>query len=290
MLRRRRSNTLTIPAKFQRERPTIRFINTKDLNTKEFFGRDIPKYAILSHTWGDNEPTLQQWKTRRGRGATGDGVRKIHDACKQAAKQRYEWLWADTVCIDKTNHMELSEAINSMYQWYRNAQECYALLQDVSDVNVKESKWFTRGWTLQELIAPKLVTFFNKNWQSLGTRTTHEEDICEATGIDGRHIKVANKKDEWLSIQAEPTIATKMSWVARRNTTKPEDRAYCMLGIFSINMPPLYGEGGERAFIRLQEEITLTSNDQTTFCWMREREGKLVPEGSASLLAPASEL
>ncbi|TLD18572.1 hypothetical protein PspLS_10157 [Pyricularia sp. CBS 133598] len=270
----------------------MRLINARTLNTKEFFGRDIPEYAILSHTWGDDEPTLQQWKTKRGRAATGDGVRKIYDACKQAVKYGYEWLWADTVCIDKTNQMELSEAINSMYDWYRKSEECYALLQDVPDVLVKNSKWFTRGWTLQELIAPKRVIFFNKEWLCLGTRTTLEEEICEATGMDGHHLILATShtKEEWLSLGNQPTVATKMSWVASRKTTKPEDRAYCMLGIFGINMPLLYGEGGQRAFLRLQEEIIRTSNDQTIFCWRREREGKLVPEGWTSLLAPTPEL
>ncbi|TLS31326.1 hypothetical protein PpBr36_02563 [Pyricularia pennisetigena] len=179
-----------------------------------------------------------------------------------------------------------------MYMWYQASQICYAFLRDVPDVSIEESNWFTRGWTLQELIAPKVVAFYNKNWKFLGTKSDLRGDIFQATGIEWDHLKSESpdSEDIWLNTRAQPTVATKMSWIARRETSKPEDKAYCMLGIFEINMPLLYGEGGRRAFLRLQEEIVRVSNDQTIFCWRREREGHLVPEGWTSLLAPAPEL
>ncbi|KIN94212.1 hypothetical protein M404DRAFT_168869, partial [Pisolithus tinctorius Marx 270] len=214
-------------------------------------------YAILSHRWGAE---------RR------DGYQKIIKSCEQAAKDGYEWLWIDTCCIDKRSSSELSEAINSMYQWYQNAQVCYAYLNDVDELAFPDKRdvnkfdksngwpeWFARGWTLQELIAPKEVVFFNKGWVSIGNKGDLANGLEDITGIPG----------EVLSGDLAPKdlcVAQIMSWAAERETTRVEDRAYSLMGLFGVNMPMLYGEG-KKAFRRLQLEIIRTSNDHSIFAW-----------------------
>ena len=174
-------------------------------------------------------------------------------------------MWIDTCCIDKKSSAELSEAINSMYRWYEDARECYVHLSDVSwDLqNEEESRksfirslWFTRGWTLQELIAPSHVEFFDRDWKSIGTKGSLLAEISATTGI--------NKFD--LEAWTGACIATKMSWMSRRKTSRIEDMAYCMLGLFDVNMPLLYGEG-RKSFMRLQLEILKKSDDESIFAW-----------------------
>jgi hypothetical protein len=148
----------------------------------------------------------------------------------------------DTVCINKSSSAELSEAINSMFQWYREAQVCYAYLADVSSdflgsravsPAVRRSRWFTRGWTLQELLAPATVIFLNESWVEVGTKSSFAELISSVTGI--ARSDMANFRDA--------NVAVKMSWAANRETTRTEDIAYCLMGLFGVNMPLLYGEG-----------------------------------------------
>jgi hypothetical protein len=171
-----------------------------------------------------------------------------------------------------------------MYRWYRNAKFCYAYLSDVSTSSeahalypitaaFKDSKWFTRCWTLQELLAPKEMMFYSKEWQPLGTKTALETHIVAATGIDVHALRGANLHDF--------TVAQRMSWASRREATRKEDIAYCLLGIFDIHMPLLYGEG-EKSFIRLQEEILKNIEDQSIFAW---KDSSMAPESSTGLLA-----
>jgi hypothetical protein len=172
--------------------------------------------------------------------------------------------------IDKSSSAELSEAINSMYQWYSNADTCYVLLEDIPSASMvrsdhfdperlfAKSRWFTRGWTLQELIAPAIVEFYALDWTEIGTKTSLASQVASITGI-----RLAVLFGEKLS---EFTVAERMSWAAKRSTTRVEDLSYCLLGIFQVNMPLLYGEGA-RAFKRLQEEILKTSEDYTLFAW-----------------------
>lgn len=171
--------------------------------------------------------------------------------------------WIDSCCIDKTSSAELSEAINSMFDWYRNSQACYAYLSDVNSPcddpkslteSLESSKWFTRGWTLQELLAPRWVEFFDLNWNTLGTKSSLQSEIEAITGISH------------LFDFRNACIAQKMSWASRRETTRIEDEAYCLMGIFEVNMPLLYGEGSN-AFVRLQLEILKTSDDESIFAW-----------------------
>ncbi|KMQ42939.1 Heterokaryon incompatibility [Trichophyton rubrum] len=242
----------------------MRLLNTRSLRVEEFFDDSaLPEYAILSHRWQDEEVSLQQ--LRDGQATAMRGYKKLVDSCSQARRDGFDYVWIDTCCIDKTSSAELSEALNSMYQWYQRANICYAYLFDVDETLVAEqssfyrSAWFTRGWTLQELLAPAAVEFFNGAWQRLGSKLRLKDAICEVTGI---HPGVLTGELELQSF----SVAQRMSWAARRTTAKVEDRAYSLLGIFGINMPMLYGEG-ERAFLRLQEEIMKQSDDHSLFAW-----------------------
>ena len=188
-------------------------------------------------------------------------------ACEVAHHHGYEYIWIDSSCINKDSSSELSEAINSMYNWYSRAEVCYAFLSDVphdDDVAAegsafRKSRWFSRGWTLQELIAPQRVLFLSSQWTTLGTKAELAGVIQEITRVDRdvlMHIESLNDK----------SVAQRMSWAAGRETTRVEDKAYSLLGIFGIAMPTLYGEGVQ-AFRRLQEEILRRFPDQSLFAW-----------------------
>ncbi|RDW63767.1 hypothetical protein BP6252_11312 [Coleophoma cylindrospora] len=250
----------------------MRVINTR---TQQY--NDLPrgeKYAILSHTWETDEVTFQDLHTpATARQKTG--FQKIEGFCKKALQDGYSYGWADTCCINNESSAELGEAINSMYKWYQDADVCYALLTDVDTTSTSvcpleeqlaKSRWFTRGWTLQELLAPKTVIFFDNNWNILGTKATMTEVLARLTRIDGAVLS----GDAPLS---QRSIAQRMSWAARRTTTRVEDIAYCLLGIFDVNMPMIYGEG-EKAFIRLQLQILEQSDDHSIFAWPIDGTGK----------------
>lgn len=226
------------------------------LEIEEFDDISIPQYAILSHRWGKDEPTLQDVE----RGTTKKGAfKKVKQSCDMAKRQGIDYIWIDTCCIDKTSSQELSEAINSMYLWYFKAHRCYAYLADVPSVPFGQSEWFTRGWTLQELLAPADLVFFDANWKALGTKEGLQKEISNCTGIP---VDILSGDEDIETC----SVAQRMSWAAKRSTKRVEDLAYCLLGIFGINMPLLYGEG-ERAFIRLQEEIMRVSDDHSLFAW-----------------------
>lgn len=262
----------------------MRLINTSTLQLDEFFGDEIPSYAILSHTWTKEEVTLQEWQTSKQPTKTKVGYKKVRDACNIAKELGYEWLWADTVCIDKTSSADLSEAINSMYVWYCESAECLAYLVDIdieylaNEKRLKDfatSRWFTRGWTLQELVAPNRLTFYDTKWKRIGTKSKYERVIEANTGIDSGciHLQKIDRR--------KIPIARRMSWFAGRQTRRIEDMAYCMMGIFDINMPLLYGEG-KKAYIRLQHEILRQENDHSIFAWVCDP-----PLLSVGVLAPS---
>jgi hypothetical protein len=335
----------------------MRLINVNSLKLEEFIGNAIPQYAILSHTWGKDEVTFEDWKNIR-LACRKSGFRKIKGACQRAKVDGIGWLWVDTNCIDKSSSAELSEAINSMFAWYRDAAVCYVYLEDVgSPLETQDhkarwttgrlielmgkSRWFTRGWTLQELLAPEECVFFNNDWSIISRKTLRRcraalhsitgvepqflADKCEeveadpdwrydsdksydqreASAVgDGHREQGGGGEGDLCSVEEDEDftdydhqhvvrmkkhrihsagIAKRMSWMGRRVTTRVEDIAYCMLGIFDINMPLLYGEGG-KAFLRLQEEIIKVSNDHTIFFW--EWRDKTLQDWP-SILAPA---
>ncbi|KAI1803197.1 HET-domain-containing protein [Daldinia bambusicola] len=218
----------------------MRLLNCNTMQMKEFFDSDIPRYAILSHTWGDSEVSYQDFQNRSYR--------------------------RDTCCIDKSSSAELSEAMNSMFHWYRNSLICYAYLSDVeylvlSDDNIsilKNCRWFTRGWTLQELLAPREVYFCSKYWCPLGNKNSCSRITAEITNIPEKVLTAKNVRNA--------TAAQRISWASTRITSRKEDMAYCLLGLLDINMPLLYGEG-DKAFIRLQEELFRTTYDHTILAW-----------------------
>ena len=258
----------------------MRLLNAKTKKLEEFFEKNIPRYAILSHTWGEDEVLFKDIT----KGRYNNDSEKIEGCCRKALDNSLDYVWIDTCCIDKRSSAELTEAINSMFDWYKNAAVCYAYLADVhnsmdlsapeSTLAFRKSKWWTRGWTLQELLAPRLVEFYSASWTYLGEKLQHEglsspgdsptvgsinDLITEITGIRTTYLYDYTNA-YWAS------IAEKMSWAALRETTRVEDVAYSLLGIFNVNMPLLYGEK-EKAFLRLQKAIISASDDQSIFAW-----------------------
>jgi hypothetical protein len=294
-------------------------IDTQSLELEYFLGNRVPPYAILSHTWGDGEATFQDWQDLR-KASQKTGFAKIKSACAQAQADGLGYIWVDTNCIDKSSSAELSEAINSMFAWYKDSHVCYVYLSDVEDpddvagnlgdetekldpndyperqnavVDMKKarfkdsfrkSRWFTRGWTLQELLVPRSMRFFTQDWKLISRRSRHHSQLGKinvlpevtvfgrwvgqepllrlVSGITGIGLDVLRYPQNVVSC----SNGEKMSWIAGRETTHEEDIAYCLLGIFDINMPLLYGEG-RRAFARLQEEIIKQSTDLSLFAW-----------------------
>ncbi|KAF5344921.1 hypothetical protein D9758_011585 [Tetrapyrgos nigripes] len=231
---------------------SMRLLNTQTLKLQEFYA-DIPRYAILSHTW-EKEVTFQDIQNlkvaKQKAGTTSSGSGLTHAAS------------------NKESSAELSEAINSMYQYYEDAAVCYVYLCDVSielhprnpKSTFKDSRWFKRGWTLQELVAPRNVVFLDTDWVRIGTRWTLRDVVSAITSVpvevfEGRDINTYS-------------VAQRMSWAALRETTRPEDQAYSLMGIFEVSMPPIYGEGGAKAFMRLQQEIIKISDDRSIFAWV----------------------
>jgi tetratricopeptide (TPR) repeat protein len=235
----------------------LRLNDNGELSLIERSGDDIPEYAILSHTWGPdgNEVTYEDLITA-GSGKYKPGYNKIQFCANQAKADGLQFFWIDTCCINKANFTELSEAINSMFRWYRSATRCYVYLSDVPDpydhTSTVESafptsRWFKRGWTLQELIAPSSVHFFSREGKPLGTKKSREIQIHQITGIAIRALE-GNALSQF-------STAERLSWAAQRQTTVQEDGAYCLLGIFDIQMPLIYGEGRQKALDRLQRKI-----------------------------------
>ncbi|KAK7702038.1 hypothetical protein SLS64_009899 [Diaporthe eres] len=238
---------------------------------REFFEKDTPPYAILSHRWGEEEILYQDMIPPAFKFVTQNkhGYAKLLGSCSLAQKQGYQWIWIDTCCIDKSSSAELTEAINSMYQWYGAAQVCYAYLDDVESYSTLiESKWFTRGWTLQELIAPAKVEFYSSRWIYIGTKQSLVRTISAKSGVD---VQVLMGGDP-----LEMSVARRMYWASNRITTRVEDEAYCLLGLFGVNMPLIYGEG-RKAFRRLQEEIIRLSDDQSILAWYATEESDGTP-------------
>ena len=268
----------------------MRLLNTETVKLHDFFGRAPPDYAILSHRWGEDEVSYKD--VMKGRNLEAAGWTKVRQCCSFVRGLGFEWAWIDTCCIDKRSSSELAESINSMYNWYRDARMCFVYLADVQcrPENIhsykilgprlfgkremetsheqlpepiegetielfRRSNWFTRGWTLQELLAPMRVIFLDKSWKMFGSKESLNDLVSDITGI-------ANVDSTFV---LNASVATKMSWAAYRSCSRPEDLAYSLLGIFDVSMPLLYGEGGKQAFRRLQLEIIKGSGDESIF-------------------------
>lgn len=336
----------------------MRLLNVDSFELHEFFDDDIPPYSILSHRWGNDEVSYQDFSA--GRKRHSEGYRKIEELCnfvkrrklkyrpssrlRQPSRyhvnpneeverplEKLQWVWVDTCCIDKTSSAELSEAINSMYSWYSCSAECYVLMQDVPALldwqqdqmwgQFERSAWFTRGWTLQEMLAPRLCVFCTGDWEVLGhiTRDLKDEwdpylqprqrggdftvngsrdwklinfEKCYGADLAGLVSRASGVQVGYLTGQLSvrsASIARRMSWAANRDTSRVEDMAYSLLGLFDVNMPLLYGEGS-KAFLRLQKEIIGISNDQSIFAWTNLLTGHSKTDGTNTepgLLAPS---
>jgi hypothetical protein len=194
------------------------------------------------------------------------GYQKIDMTCKIAFQAGLSYAWVDTCCIDKSSSAELTEAINSMYRWYQRSDICYAYLSDLPpssslETVLEKCRWFKRGWTLQELIAPKEIYFFDEEWNCIGSKRDLVKHLSRITRIS---TSVLQHEQRFSSV----AVAQRLSWAADRETTRIEDQAYSLLGIFGVNMPLLYGEE-EKAFRRLQEEIIRSTADLSIFAWTK---------------------
>ncbi|KAK8073437.1 hypothetical protein PG994_004336, partial [Apiospora phragmitis] len=210
-------------------------------------------YCILSHrwTWGTEEITYHDVLSIDSKVQAKGGFSKFAGACALAKTLGYGLIWDDTCCINKTDSVELSEAINSMYRWYAESDLCIAFLEDVSPAKqIDKSEWFSRGWTLQELIAPKRL-------ETLGGQIYSRRCPC-SEDRDPRDVLENKKQSRAYS------VAQRMSWAAERTTGRLEDRAYSLMGLFEVNMPLIYGERAQ-AFLRLQQQIISKSTDESIF-------------------------
>jgi len=225
------------------------------------FGQEkVLPYAILSYIWRAEEVSFVDLVDDSGKSKAG--YRKIVFCSEEAARDNLRYFWVDTCCIGKRNNNELTKAINSMFRWYRSTVECYVYLSDVPtpvsnvdaqlcqsawETDFRKSRWFTRGWTLQELLASASVTFYSSQQERLGGKKSLSGVIHEVTGIpmpalDGHALEAFS-------------AAEQMAWSAKRQTTEEEDNACCLLGIFDVFMPLIYGEGRDSALQRLQREV-----------------------------------
>lgn len=240
--------------------------------TKDVPDTDIAQYpyAILSHRWGLSTEEVTFEDMGKGSGRDKAGYNKIEFCGQEAVKDGLKYFWVDSCCIDKTSQTELSEAINSMYWWYSRAARCYVYLSDVSTAmfdktyvdpyadpqnifmpEFRASVWFSRGWTLQELLAPRFVEFFSCERKRLGDRMSLRQEIHEITGIPlpalaGTELSQFSPKERF-------------EWARTRTTTKEEDWAYCLIGILGVSLPLVYGERHKRARERLEREVNEAS-------------------------------
>ncbi|KAI4703608.1 hypothetical protein J4E89_010029 [Alternaria sp. Ai002NY15] len=229
------------------------------------FKEEIPPYAILSHTWGEDEDEVAFSDLRNEQARTILGYSKLVFCSDQAAKDKLEFFWVDTCCIDKSSSTELTEAINSMFKWYQRAEKCYVLLSDVEpdipigDMSQQEwqhmlhsSRWFQRGWTLQELLAPKVVEFFSKSGTRLGDKVSLLQTLHRRTQVPVPALQGCSL--------SHFSIDERISWMKGRETKRDEDAAYSLLGLLDVHMPLLYGEGHELALARLRRKAVRSMN------------------------------
>ncbi|KAL4062226.1 hypothetical protein J3A83DRAFT_4374755 [Scleroderma citrinum] len=273
---------INVGAFLAREKYIIEGTVTSKIEDLEVLGTGTD-YVILSHRWRNevdykemaNLAKLAKKEQDEVRGR--DGYHKILKSCEQAKKDGFDWIWIDTCCINKENSSDVSEAINSMYSWCENSKRCYSYLHDVDgsvfptehdqwryNTSTGWPEWFSRGWTLQELIAPREVQFFNQHWKPIGNKRNLTSILEKITHIPSVILS------EGIITHGRPSVAQIMSWAANREVTRVEDRAYSLLGLFGVRLAILYGEGNS-AFRRLQLEILRVYDDHSIFAWGHSR-------------------
>ena len=245
----------------------MRLLNVYTLEFSEYSG-DVPKYAIASHRWKTGtEATIKEVESKRRTGK--EGYRKVEGFTRYVRENicHVEWLWMDTCCVNQDSSQEVTEAVNSMFRWYSNAEVCLAYLADVSNAEdereLRGSEWFRRGWTLQELLAPHMVVFLSASWELIGHKggegwTRSGNQIACGCALETTISTITSVPECVLhNYTRSMSFSTeeRLSWILSRKTTKEEDMSYSLLGIFNVTMPVIYGEGAERARQRLMEEI-----------------------------------
>lgn len=242
----------------------MRFVNTRTYRFEEVPDSTLEaeenSYAILSHRWGAVQDEISFADINESRDFFHKrGFAKFKGFCDLAASLGYRYGWDDTCCINKGDASELAEAIHSMYRWYQTSSICIVYLEDIPEKGMLDSGWFDRGWTLQELIGPKAASFYDRDWNCMGTKIELLGELSGKTGIPENVLSHASNP-------ATCSIAQRMSWAAKRETTRIEDRAYSLLGLFNVSLPQIYGER-EKAFLRLQRAIIQQSKDESIFAW-----------------------
>jgi hypothetical protein len=257
----------------------MRLLNAKTLKLQEFHPGQEPEYSILSHTWGSREITYEDIAANGGRLPSTGASLKIRNFCRKASennpigRQTVSWVWVDTCCINKSSSSELQEAINSMFSWYKSASDCYVYLEDVQvqwDNNmlsdealykakwrdwisqVKQARWLTRGWTLQEFIASKSIIFYDRDWKLISPFSGLRDELSDATRIPRSMLGSSGIDIEEFG---KTSLQERIYWARNRHTTRPEDRAYSLLDLLNVSMPMIYGEGAVKAFKRLKREV-----------------------------------
>ncbi|KAH7904981.1 heterokaryon incompatibility protein-domain-containing protein [Hygrophoropsis aurantiaca] len=231
------------------------------------------RYVMLSHRWDENEPLLSVVQKKKVYDLESlYPVTKLQRFCQTARDAGYNWAWSDTCCIDKTNSVELQQSLNSMFDWYRHSSLTIVYLSDVPPSSepgaLAKSVWTTRGWTLQEFLAPRVIRFFGQDWTPYlnDCSSNHKEstaimqELEDATGIAAR-----------ASIGFRPStteVRQTLQWASTRVTTVQEDVAYSLFGIFNVKLPVIYGENKQHALGRLLEEIIAQSGDVTALDWI----------------------
>jgi hypothetical protein len=246
--------------------------------TDDLARNEVPRYAILSHRWlaSDAEPTFAD--LCYGRGKEKLGYRKLEFCAQQARLHGLEHFWADTCCINKDDNAELSRSIKSMFRWYENAAVCYVYLADVPDRPFSKSVWFTRGWTLQELLAPRTVLFYSADGLYLGDKGSLEQQIQQVTNIPSSAL-------QGKSLHSF-TENERLAWRQNRETAREEDKVYSLLGIFDVDITPMYGERFTHAFQRLRDELKKRESCIRDLCITDPRQDKKrIEETKGGILA-----
>ncbi|KAF1963886.1 HET-domain-containing protein [Bimuria novae-zelandiae CBS 107.79] len=242
----------------------LQYSESGELSIHSFDDGAIPPYAILSHTWGVDAEEVTCADLLTGNNKAKRGYKKIRFCGQQARQDGLQYFWVDTCCIDKTDKAELSHAIRSMFRWYHNAKRCYVYLSDVStrkrefddmltgiphrwEPDFSTSRWFTRGWTLQELLAPSIVEFFSREGKKLGNKKSLKLLIQKITGISHEALNGIPL--------SQFSVDERLRWKEGRITKHEEDGAYSLQGILDVELAPVYGEGAAGAFKRLWGEI-----------------------------------
>ncbi|KAI2629882.1 HET-domain-containing protein [Hypoxylon sp. NC1633] len=250
----------------------MRFVNTSTLSIESVSDSQVSgskfSYAILSHVWGPDEVLFHEVGADQKHIRDKAGWGKITSFCTIARKHGFKYAWIDTCCIDRRSSAELSEAINSMYQYYHDAKVCFIYLKDVHKAGsrdqvlaaVRSTRWLTRGWTLLELLAPAQRRFFTADWSEIEGGQDLLNVLAGSTGISRSLLENRDLLPTFC-------VAERMRWASKRLTTRGEDIAYSLMGLFNVNMPVLYGEGKKNAFRRLQREIMEATFDMTIFAW-----------------------